>query len=171
MQHSDLQPDLDRLRALESTGLLTSPPPPEFQAICAAARDRFAVPVAMVTLAGPGRIVMSAGEGADLPGTLRFHHFCDHTVRGDEVFVVPDAARDPRFAANPLVRGRPFIRFYAGAPLHYVRQIRLGALCLLDTRPRDFAPEDRAALERMAEAVAAAIMEREFDRISAALTH
>ena len=171
MQHSDLQPDLDRLRALEGTGLLACPPPPEFLEICAAARARFGVPMAMVTLVGPGSVVVTAAHGTNLRETPRTHHFCDHAVQGDEVLVVPDASRDPRFAANPLVRGRPFLRFYAGAPLHYVRHVRLGTLCLLDTRPRDFAAGDRAELERMAEAVTAAVLEREFDRIAAALTH
>lgn len=166
MQHSDLQPDLDRLRALRSTGLLLAPPPVEFPAICRAARERFAVPMAMVTLVGQDSIVVTAAEGTDLREAPRTHQFCDQAVQSDEVLVVPDAARDPRFAANPLVRGRPFLRFYAGAPLHYVRHVRLGTLCLLDTRPRDFSPKDRAALERMAEAVTAAILEREFDRIA-----
>ncbi|HVG46751.1 MAG TPA: GAF domain-containing protein [Rubellimicrobium sp.] len=167
MHHSDLQPDIDRLRALQSTGLLTSPPPEEFPAICRAARERFAVPMAMVTLVGHDSIVVTAAEGTDLREAPRTHQFCDQAVQGDEVLVVPDATQDPRFAGNPLVRGRPFLRFYAGAPLHYVRHVRLGTLCLLDTRPRDFAPEDRAALERMAEAVVAAILEREWDRIAA----
>lgn len=33
------------------------------------------------------------------------------------MLVVPDATKDPRFAANDLVIGEPGIRFYPGAPL------------------------------------------------------
>ena len=47
-----------------------------------------------------------------------------------------DAARDPRFADNPLVTGAPFIRFYAGVSLVSHRGLRIGALCAIDTRPR-----------------------------------
>ncbi|EYD78203.1 PAS/PAC domain protein [Rubellimicrobium mesophilum DSM 19309] len=171
MTPQDEQPDLDRLRALETTGLLADPAPPEFAAICQTARERFGVAMALVTVVGEDRLVVKAAEGTDLREAPRLHQFCGHTVEGDEVLVVPDAREDPRFAANPLVRGRPFVRFYAGAPLHYVRHVRLGALCLLDPRPRDFPPEDRAELERMADSVAAAIVEREFDRLAASLAH
>lgn len=171
MRHPDTQPDLDRLRALESTGLLSEPAPPEFQAIALAARERFGTAMALVTLVGEDRLIVKARDGTDLHGAPRLHQFCDHAIRDPEVLVVRDAAEDPRFAENPLVRGRPFVRFYAGAPLHYVRHIRLGSLCLLDTRPRDFSPEDCAELERMADSVTAAVMEREFDRLAASLAH
>ncbi len=167
----DELPDLDRLRALDATGLLSDPAPPEFQAIARAARDRFGVAMAMITLVGEDRVIVKAGYGTDLREAPRPHQFCDRTIQGDDVLVVHDAREDPRFARNPLVRGRHSIRFYAGAPLHYVRHIRLGALCLLDTRPRDFSPVDRADLERMADAVTVIIMEREFERIEASLIH
>ncbi len=168
--HDEL-PDLDRLRALEATGLLSEPAPPEFQAIARAARDRFGVAMAMITLVGEDRLIVKAGDGTDLREAPRLHQFCDRTIRENEVLVVHDAREDPRFARNPLVLGGPRIRFYAGAPLLYVRHIRLGSLCLLDTCPRDFSPEDRTDLERRADAVTAIIMEREFDRLEASLAH
>ena len=47
--------------------------------------------------------------------------FCNYVIEpsAPNVFVVLDAALDPRFRNNPLVTGYPFIRFYAGAPILY----------------------------------------------------
>src|SRR3546814_20929597 len=50
--------------------------------------------------------------------------------------VFPDAAADPRFRDNPLVTGEPHIRFYAGMPLRAYNGAILGALCIVDRRPR-----------------------------------
>ncbi len=169
--HQDIDAEIERLRALHSTDLLTAPAPAEFEEACHRARMRFGVPVALITLLGGDRLVAKAGLGLSLRETSRRYQFCDEVARRDEVLVVPDARKDVRFAANPLVAGPPFLRFYAGAPLTYVRGVRLGALCLMDHRPRDLSPCDQAELERIAEGVMAAVLERQFERIAAATVH
>ena len=45
-----------------------------------------------------------------------------------EALVVEDTELDARFKQNPLVRGFPFIRFYAGCPLIASNGLRLGSL-------------------------------------------
>lgn len=163
----DIDAEALRLRALEASGLLHAPAPEEFGAICGRAKERFGVRAALVTLVAADRLVVKAGTGSPLGETPRLHQFCDHAIRRDEVMVVPDAALDPRFADHPLVAGPPRLRFYAGAPLPYVRGIRLGALCLLDTRPRDLDEASIADLDRLAEEVMAVVLDHQFDRLVA----
>ena len=143
----------DRLRILRGSGLLDAKPSPAIDAICLEAQRHFGVATALVTLLDEDWQTFKAKQGIDLNGTVRELAFCNYTILADAVFVVPDAASDPRFAQNLLVTGPPFIRFYAGGPLVFQAGIRLGALCLIDPKPRNFSLGDCAELLEMAERV------------------
>src|SRR6266849_3584543 len=65
-----------------------------------------------------------------------------------DLFIVPDATQDERFANNPLVISEPGIRFYAGAALIADGQA-LGTLCVIDRVPRTLAPEQLDALRAL----------------------
>jgi GAF domain-containing protein len=160
---------LQRQQVLNSLHLLDAPVLPQVEEFCWRVQERFDVPVVLVTVVERERQIVTARVGTDFAGSSRRDAFCDHLIRSDEVLVVPDARKDPRFAANPLVTGVPFIRFYAGAPLIYTRDLRLGGLCLLGTEPRDLSARDRADLVEMADEVMMLILEREMDRLGNAL--
>ncbi|SOB81004.1 GAF domain-containing protein [Sphingomonas guangdongensis] len=87
--------------------------------------------------------------------------FCGHAVASDEeVFVVPDARRDRRFAGNPVVTEGPRVRFYVAAPLIENGQ-PIGVLCAFDPRQRDGLDiAERAALRGGADLAVARIRER-----------
>ena len=155
--------ELQRLQVLEQTGLLTSAAPPELQQICEHAKARFHVAVAMVTLVSANHVHAKARAGTDLQSLPRRGQFCDYTIRSSEVFVVSDATQDPRFNRDLAAVDASFVRFYAGAPVVYFRQVRLGALCLLDPSPREFSQADRSELGRMADEVASALVIQEID--------
>ena len=53
------------------------------------------------------------------------------------------------------------MRFYAGAPLIFMLEVRLGGLCLLDPQPRDFSLAERADLVAMADEVMFCILDQE----------
>ena len=52
-------------------------------------------------------------------------------------FTVPDLSQDPRFASLFYVAGPPYWKFYIGTPLTSKNGIHIGALCILDNKPRD----------------------------------
>lgn len=146
-----LPDETERLAALRFLGVFDSPPDPALDVITRLAADRFATDIALVSLVDADRQWFKSRHGLDVCETRRADSFCAHAIAGDGVLVVPDAARDPRFAANPLVLGAPFIRFYAGAPLVASSGHRLGTLCVIDRSPRDgFSARDAAALQLMA---------------------
>jgi GAF domain-containing protein len=78
----------------------------------------------------------------------------------DQVLVVPDTTVDSRFAGNPMVLDDPELRFYAGAPLLDADGLPLGALCVLDDRPRDaFTPAQTAQLSALGQEIIAILVD------------
>lgn len=71
----------------------------------------------------------------------------------DHLFELPDAAADPRFAANPLVTGAPHGRAHAGMPLTVAGQ-HVGMPCPKDHRPLQLGPVQPCLLADLAQAVA-----------------
>jgi GAF domain-containing protein len=153
----------ERLQALLETGALESKPDPALDKICEEVCAYFDVPMCTVTLLDRARQRIKAAQGLEAGETPRDVAFCNYTILSDEVFVVEDALADERFRNNPFVTAAPYIRSYAGAPLIFLKNIRLGALCLLDTKPRTFSRGDKAELQLFADRVVVEIAARELD--------
>jgi GAF domain-containing protein len=141
--------DDDRLQALHALLILDTPPEQRFDRIVRFAADEFEVPVALISLVDRDRQWFKARVGTEVCETARDISFCGHALTSNDVLLVPDAVLDPRFADNPLVIGAPFIRFYAGAPLETRPGLRVGTLCLIDTRPRALDATDLAILHSL----------------------
>jgi GAF domain-containing protein len=161
--------ETERMHALLQMGLIDGQQDSRLDALCADARARFDVSIALVTLLSASQQVFQGRCGIEQSETPRSVAFCNYTILGDEVFVVEDAQTDARFATNSLVTGPPFIRFYAGAPLIYLRNIRLGAFCLLDSRPRTFSLGEREELQLFAESAISILVNRAFPELPSLL--
>lgn len=115
-------------------------------------------PTAVLTVLGPDRQWHVARYGLDLEGVPLEQSFCAIAVRNEETLVVPDAPHDPRFADNPLVTMVDGIRYYAGMPLQDPQGRYFGALCVVDSRPRNVTtPTDLSVLRKLATAAQSTI--------------
>jgi two-component sensor histidine kinase/GAF domain-containing protein len=138
--------------------VLDTPAEPEFDEVVALAADLLRTPIALVGFVDGHRLWTKARVGLDVSEVPRAWAFCSHALRTHgETLVVPDAAADPRFADNPLVREGPRIRFYAGAPLVTPDNQALGTVCVLSPEPR---PDGLPPAERQRLASLAAIVMR-----------
>lgn len=147
-----------RLAALVRSGLLSLNSDETFASLVEAAADRLQAPISTISLIDSAQQVSFAQVGICAGSTPREASFCTHTVELNEVVVVPDAARDPRWSENPFVVGAPHIRFYAGIPILFEGQ-PIGTFCVIDTAPRQgLTSEEHLHLERFA-ALAAELLE------------
>lgn len=141
--------ELSRLAALLRYEILDTPDEAAFDDITQLAARFCGTPIALISLVDGERQWFKSRFGLEVSETPRQISFCTHTIEDDGLFEVPDALQDPRFADNPLVRGEPRVRFYAGTPLTSVDGHNLGTLCVIDRQPRQLNTEQRDTLERL----------------------
>ncbi len=120
-------------------------------------------PISLVSIVEDGRVRFPVAHGLKISETAREGWFCAGAIGSDDVTVVEDASRDPRFEHHALVEGVPHLRFYAGAPLIASDGFRLGTLAVLDTAPRDGLSEE---LRGVLAALARTVMEELERRLS-----
>ncbi len=139
-----------RLEALWALRVLDTPEEERFDRLTRLAQRLFDVPIVLVSLVDEHRQWFKSRAGFDATETPRDVSFCGHAILDDAPLVVPDALEDERFYDNPLVRSEPNVRFYVACPLRAPSGERIGALCLMDRRPRQFEKDDLMALEDLA---------------------
>jgi GAF domain-containing protein len=144
-----------RLASLEKYAILDTDPEQSFDDLTLLASFVCNTPIAHISLIDEDRQWFKSRVGITATETSRDIAFCSHAILQDELFVVPDALQDERFRENPLVVSDPYIRFYAGAPLINEEGYALGTLCVVDTSPRQLAPEQREALQALSRLVLA----------------
>lgn len=135
-----------RLAALHRYRILDTSPQNAYDDLVRLAMRICGTPLGTISLVDETRQWFKSRLGFAAPETPRAHAFCAHTILGTDLLVVPNALEDPRFRDNPLVQGEEQVRFYAGAPLLTAEDDALGALCVLDTVPRDLTAEQQDTL-------------------------
>lgn len=114
----------------------------------------FDAPIALVSLLHDDAQIILASLGLPFRCLPRQEGFCRYTVDRRSLFEVCDAADDPRFAKLPSVAGNPGVRYYLGSPVVLFGSTSIGALCVVDVKPRRSAsPDERAYLSAVSRQV------------------
>lgn len=160
-----------RLEALRGLNILDSAPDDLFDRLTRTVAAVFDVPVALVSLVDENRQWFKSKSWLcpkkSLTETSREVSFCGHAILQNELFIIPDATQDSRFAHNPLVTDPDGlqIRFYAGCPISVSgkdcdTEHNIGTLCIIDTRPRDLDDKEKGLLNDFA-----AMVKRELEAL------
>jgi len=136
-----LENEAKRLETLRALQLVKSGSLPEYDAVVELAASVFDCPISLISFIEEHDQWLKASCGLDMESSPREISFCQHAILTPEILVVPDALEDERFKNNPLVTGDPHIRFYASCPISADNGMRLGTLCVIDSRPQ--MPTDR----------------------------
>jgi len=143
--------ETSRLRAVGRTGLLDTEPDPAFDRLTRLAAIMAGTSASVVSVLTARRQWYKSRHGVETTETPRDLAFCNHVLLADDMVMVEDARGDARFRDNPLVRGEPHIRFYAGCPLHSPDGFVIGTLCVFDTAPRRLDAIQQECLRALAE--------------------
>lgn len=146
-----------RLRALRAYGLFDASTQRALRELTDLAMQVCITPLAAITFVDERDLRFEVVSGADLPcdAVPRELSFCGHAIQQPDVFIVPDATVDARFAGAPLVASPPHLRFYAGAPLITSDGHALGTLCVFDRVPRELSAAQQVALRVLSRQVMA----------------
>jgi GAF domain-containing protein len=144
------QDEKKRLKVLWQYEVLDTVPEELFDDLTELAARICEAPIALISLVDEKRQWFKSRVGLTVQETSRDISFCTYAIKQADLFIVPDAIRDKRFAHSPLVTSDPKIRFYAGAPLITADGFALGTLCVIDMVPRELRLEQQQALRILA---------------------
>lgn len=140
----------ERLRDLYQYPLLGHDGKKVYQDITQLTTEICRTPTACISILDQDHEWMLACHGVANFSFPRKDSFCAHAIlEPKDVFIVPDAQKDERFADNPYVKTGD-VRFYAGAPLTTPQGHPLGMLCVVDNKPRELDDGQRKALKTLA---------------------
>ncbi len=143
-----------RQDALDRLHVVDTPEERAYDDITRLAADICGTPMALISLSDHERQWFKSRVGIQVQELPRENSFCSHALLApNEVMVIEDTAQDQRFATHPLVTGDPNIRFYAGAPLLTQAGHSMGAICVIDTVPRQLDAKQLETLQFMAQQV------------------
>ena len=139
-----------RLDAIRRYEILDTPPEVPFDDLASLAAHLCEAPIALVSFVAGDREWFKARVGISIEAAPREVSFGAHAILQSDVFVVPDASGDPRFASTPLVTDDPCVRFYAGAPIATGDGHCIGTICVIDRVPRTLSESQRQGLRALA---------------------
>jgi two-component sensor histidine kinase len=142
-----------RLAALARYEILDSGAETDFDEVVRVVSLFCDTPVSLISLVDSDRQWFKAKAGVDLSETPLELSVCAHGILQPELLEISDLTKDFRTIDNPLVKGAPHARFYAGAALTDDDGMPIGMLCVLDFKPRKLTEMQRDLLQVMARIV------------------
>lgn len=144
-----------RQAKLEEYDILDTLPEDEFDSLAELAALITGSPVSLINLFDNDRQWTKAAYGADIGNTPRSETVCQYTIIGDENFEIQDLTKDEKFKNMSYVTDDPKYRAYSGHPLKTEEGYNIGALCVLDFKPKKLTKVQKKALATISDEIIA----------------
>jgi PAS domain S-box-containing protein len=142
-----------RLAALRRYQILDTQPEQAYDNIAQLASFICGTSIALVNFIDENRQWFKAKLGIDVPEMPRSVGLSYLCLECRDIVVVKDTLEHEEYAANPVVAGYPYVRFYAGVPLISPDGQIIGTLCAIDPSPRELNQQQIDALLALARQV------------------
>ncbi|WP_426061215.1 GAF domain-containing protein [Hymenobacter sp. B1770] len=143
--------DGQRLAALRAYNVLGTSPDGVFDEIVRLTAKLFGVPVALISLVEQDRVEFKANFGmGGVQQVPRTDSICSVAVLRAETTVFENLHESPCLLTNPAAAELNNSGFYAGHPLATLEGLNIGALCVLDRKPRTVTGPERERLATLA---------------------
>jgi GAF domain-containing protein len=155
--------DLTRLKAVRDTRLLGSPREAEFDQLTSLAARLLGAPMAFVTVISKDQQYIKSAEtggNSNLTGTSQplEASFCKFAVASKKPLIVQDSREHELVRENKAVAAG--VIAYAGVPLLTHQGEAIGALCVVDSKPRKWSDDEIANLHVLARSAMKLVDER-----------
>ncbi|MCL9683604.1 sensor domain-containing phosphodiesterase [Legionella maioricensis] len=149
------KPDFEvaRLQELYELNILDTGQEERFDRFTDLISDVFDMPIVLIGLVDSHREWFKSYKGLSVNEMPRNISFGAHTLYEEEILVIKNAKKDRRFDGNRLVLNKPGISFYAGAVLRSPTGKPIGALSIIDNKPRGFSSRKQQQLIHFARLV------------------
>lgn len=142
--------DAERLAALAPYRVLGTSPDAVFDEVVRLTAKLFEVPIALVSLVDEGSVWFKANFGlAGAERVARNESACSVAILQDETTVFSDLVAEPCQLTNPGVAEALNMQFYAGHPLRSKAGYNIGALCVIDRKPRHLSAVEQQRLQAL----------------------
>lgn len=136
-----------RQHSLDAMHIVDTDDDEDLRRIVETVRDLFGTTAAGVNIIDNSRQWVMAASGMGRDERPRDTALCNETITRGDVFVLDEESAR---GIEPLASNLAPYRFYAGYPIESPDGHRIGALCIVDNKPRAFDDADRALLRDLA---------------------
>lgn len=159
-----------RMKALERSGLLDSPPEELFDRVTRLAATLLEVPTVLMTIVDRQRQFFKSQVGLPEPvararETPLSYSFCQWVVADDAALIVADTRQHPLLRLNPSTTEMGVLA-YAGIPIRAGDVEPIGTLCAFDSKPRLWSDAELSSLRNAAAVIEGIVALRQVSRLA-----